>query len=515
MSISSPLPSLTQVSHYQIQQLAGQGTFSRVYKAKDTSDRRHPQRALLELIIQGGDEEVRIRRRTFKRMAEILAKLNHQKRQSLAFPRVYQTFEADNRLFLVQEFIEGVTYGEYLEGKHAPLSAAELEQVFHQALVGLAELHRARIIHRDIKPGNLMRRSRDSSTVIIDFGAACDLSLANQAAPTVIGDVAVTRVVGGAATTEIGRTRIYTPGYAHPDQRDGLAPVSPRWDLYALAKTFIALRLGSDPPWPHNWSIQQLGFSARMQALLREMLKLEDCRFVDANDALRFELPTNASVAAPVTAPRRKSAAKKKPNKLRRFWQQEGETWIERGRVIAIVTVILAGIGLLFWKPWAPSGKEAAASSGNLQPIPACPNYVKTEPDLPVPDRGFAARFNYPDAAAHGDSELQVWKNGVKIAQARDEDIQGFIWIKSMAANVNLDTDFPLGDYEVHLIVPGSVPYKQKVTLSPEFPFHYLGRVNAVKVTCAANKTPETTQKAPETTQKVPEPTQKAPESIN
>ena len=470
-----PLSPLTQVNKYQIQHLIGYGTFCRVYNAVDTVDSQSPPRALLELILAGDGAEVLLRRQTFVRMAEILAKLNHQPRDRSVIPQVYEFFEDCNRQFLVQELIEGATYADYLQGARPRLRVSELEQGFYDALAGLAELHQAKIVHRDIKPANLIRRDRDGCTVIIDFGAACDLSQVN-AAHTVMHAAAATTRIGGDTSVPPGHTRIYTPGYAHPDQRDGLRSASPQWDLYALAKTFVALRLGSDPPWSQAWSIDRLGYPSQMQALLKEMLKVEACRFVDASDALAFRAahsPTPGLTSKRPPASSLNSDAKgRKPAR-----------WVILGSAVGLGLAAIAGGQVLLRSPYF----ALSAPNRRTQATPGCPNYISSNPTLPAPNRGFAARFRYPDTAAHGDAKLQVWRQERLIAEAQDIDIQGFIWIKSMAQNAN----FPLGDYKLRLLVPGSMPYEQEVTLSAEFPFYYMGRVSALKVACDRQTEPE------------------------
>ncbi|MEM7591988.1 MAG: serine/threonine-protein kinase, partial [Cyanobacteria bacterium P01_A01_bin.83] len=270
MNQASELP---KIAGYQIEQQIGQGSFALVYAARHTLDLRQPKRALLELIVQGDDEEKILRQRTFKRTAEILEKLSHP-----SIPKAYSLFEHEQKLYLVQEFIDGINYANYLDGTIPPLSIGEIEKVFWEVLEGLAQLHQAKIVHRDIKPSNLMRRQSDSSTVIVDFGSACDLSSLN-ALETTIGDL----------DQSLGHTKIYTPGYAHPQQQDGMATATAQWDLYALAKTIVALRLGKNPPWNKPVAIEDLGFSEQVTHLLQEMLKVEDCQLIDAWDAVRFE----------------------------------------------------------------------------------------------------------------------------------------------------------------------------------------------------------------------------------
>ena len=451
--MNQPLSPLTQLSKYQIQDLIGQGTFARVYAATDTFDLRQPKRALLELIIQGDTQEKNLRRRTFQRTAEILEKLNHN-----SIPKAYCLFEQDGGLYLAQELIDGINYADYLEGDRSSLTVTEIEQVFIEVLNGLAQLHKAKIVHRDIKPSNLMRRNSDQSTVIVDFGSACDLSLVDEVA-TVLGEY----------QQKVGYTQIYTPGYAHPDQRDGLVPASPQWDLYALAKTIIAFRLGTNPPWHQSWSIDSLGFSDRTKELLKEMLKTEDCKLIDAWDALKFQVETINLSSSPTN-----NLLKESSNSNR---------FLMVGTVMTLLVAAMAG-GYFFLLP-----KVRKLFQEKPAEVPQCPNYVKSQLELPVPDHGFAARFYYPETALAGDSKLEVWRNGKLLAKESDA-IRGFIWIKSMADGNN----FPPDRYQLRLLVPESIPYEKEVSLDSEFPFYYLGNAAALEVACALTSQPATSQ---------------------
>ena len=448
---------LKKIADYQVEQLIGQGSFALVYAVIDTWDLRQPRRALLELIIQGDQAEQSLRKRSFKRTAEILEKLSHH-----SIPKAYSLFEYEEKLYLVQEFIDGVNYADYLDTKD-PLSVSEIETVFWSVLDGLAQLHRQKIVHRDIKPSNLMRRHSDSSTVIIDFGSACDLSSLN-AVETTIGD----------ENGQLGYTRIYTPGYAHPEQRDGLATATAQWDLYALGKTIVALRLGKNPPWNQPISIKDLGFSLQVSRLLEEMLKIEGCQLVDAYDAIRLksepmEQIPQTSGTAKVRKRRRKNKNKQKPL-----------LWLIGASAMAIAT---AAVGGYFFLP-----EKTASLIEKLQIpfVPQCPDYVKSELKLPTPDRGFAARFYYPEDSLAGDSTLEVIREGSLVAQASG-DVKGFIWIKSLADG----SSFPPGNYQVRLSVPESLPYEQEVNLDPDFPAYYLGNATAIEVVCALNAEPQ------------------------
>lgn len=432
---------LKRIASYQIEQLVGQGNFALVYVAKDIFDLRQPSRALLELIIKGDNAEKKLRRRTFKRTAEILDKVSHH-----SIPKVYALFESEGKLYLVQELIDGTNYSKYLDGENPALDVAEVETVFWSVLEGLAQLHHRKIVHRDIKPSNLMRRNVDGSTVIIDFGSACDLSTLD-AIETSIG-----------TNEQLGYTRIYTPGYAHPQQRDGMATATPQWDLYALAKTILALRLGKNPPWNQPVAVAELGFSQQMNYLLEEMLKTEGCQLIDACDAIALDLESSQSTAVLATRTVRH------PRKSRK--------WL-LGGAIAAIAALAGGIYLLAFE------RPDLLENVRLPFVPQCPNYVKNELELPVPDRGFAARFYYPENYVARNSTLEIFQSGNLVAQATDE-VPGFIWLKSLADG----SSFPAGNYTMRITVPESLPYEKEVTLDPEFPIAYLGNVGAIQVTC-------------------------------
>lgn len=474
--MSIPLQPLSQISSYQVQELIAQGTFSRVYGAIDLSDMRQPRRALLELISQGDANELKIRQRMFSRMAEILEKLNHP-----AIPKFYRIFQEDRRFFVVQELIEGLTYASFLNKHHISLTLAELERVFYETLIGLAELHSLGIVHRDIKPANLMRRDLDQSTVIIDFGSSCELEPTHKTASN----------TNYAATTMIGQTRVYTPGYAHPDQRDDLTSATPQWDLYALAKTIIALCMGSNPPWPHPWSINQLGLSNKMQVILKEMLKSEGCSFQNASDVLDAWFALNQSperrrATAPVSSsPKnvyRGNAVSKKWN-----FTVFGISAAVIG-VLASLVIVIQNVRPRTQEPVLSTDvrnleTQAEVVSKLDQKVSTC---VEGRSDQSRVEQGFAVRFYYFENPKIGASVLTVYQNNRVIAQSTDEKSPGFILIESMSE----DIDFPPGDYRLELSVPNNSTNirdvtTEEITLENINPFYYWGQDNAIDISCS------------------------------
>ncbi len=129
-------------------------------------------------------------------------------------PRIYHLMEQDERLIIIEEYIDGTTLETYLEGRPSQaLTEAEAADILGQLCECLAPLHQAGIIHRDIKPANIMLTATHA-VKLIDFG------IARIANPERNSD------------TEMLGTR----GYAAPEQY-GFGQTDARSDIYALGVT--------------------------------------------------------------------------------------------------------------------------------------------------------------------------------------------------------------------------------------------------------------------------------------
>ena len=146
---------------------------------------------------------------TFCREARILAGLNHPN-----VVKVHDIFEGSGTAYLVMEYVEGSTLKEWLPSHAEDVPA--VQRVLEQLLHTLHYLHGNSVLHRDIKPGNIIIRE-DGAPIIIDFGSA-HLGTANH------------------TLTPVG-----SPGYAAPEQFSPKGRVGAWSDLYALAQCFIHL----------------------------------------------------------------------------------------------------------------------------------------------------------------------------------------------------------------------------------------------------------------------------------
>ncbi len=213
-------------NRYEVIRPIKSGGMGAVYEVLDK--RLQKNWALKEMIESFSNEQERIEAtERFQREATLLASLDHPN-----LPRVIDYFEDLGRFYLVMDFVIGSDLNELV--KKFPqnrLPEERVKQIAGDILSILDYLHNQPepIIYRDIKPANIMIRTADNSTILIDFGIA--RSLSNDS---------------GAPKTEIG-----TVGYAPPEQYMGNPlPVS---DLYALAATMHELLSGKHPRVPFQF----------------------------------------------------------------------------------------------------------------------------------------------------------------------------------------------------------------------------------------------------------------------
>jgi eukaryotic-like serine/threonine-protein kinase len=205
---------------YTVERVVGRGGMSTVYLARDRElDRPVAVKVLAESF--GGDEEFVYR---FRREAQTAARLAH--------PNIVQVFDAGEegeRLFIVMEYVDGESLGA-LRSRLGRLEPSHVLDVGEQACAALGYAHGNGVVHRDVKPGNLLVR-RDGTLKVTDFGIA--------------------RAADTTQLTQAG-TILGTASYVAPEQARG-EPVGPEADIFSLGIVLYEIVTGTVP-----WKIESV-----------------------------------------------------------------------------------------------------------------------------------------------------------------------------------------------------------------------------------------------------------------
>ncbi|MEC4983545.1 MAG: YARHG domain-containing protein [Oscillatoria sp. PMC 1068.18] len=211
---------------YRILRTLGSGGFGETFLAEDTQMPSARKCVIKRLLpINNNIQVYELVKERFAREAAILEELGDANQQ---IPRLYAYFESGGEFYLVQEFVDGETLTD-LWKRQGNLSESFVKEILLNCLQILNYVHSKRIVHRDIKPDNILVRAADHLPVLIDFGAV------REAMGTVVNSQ-------GNATSSI---IIGTPGFMPSEQAAGRPLYSS--DLYSLGLTAIYLLTGKMP----------------------------------------------------------------------------------------------------------------------------------------------------------------------------------------------------------------------------------------------------------------------------
>lgn len=274
-----PLGTLLR-QRYLIQAILGQGGFGRTYLAVDQE--RFDERCVLkEFAVPYEDEALVQKSQTlFQREASTLYQIQHAQ-----IPRFWAAFEDGQRLFLVQDFVDGQTYRHLLNERRQQgqtFSEPEVCYFLDKMLPVLTYIHDRGIIHRDISPENIILKPQPA--------AGSNLGLTETGLPVLIDFGAVKEAANHwpltSAVTGVGKI-----GYAPPEQLQ-TGQVYPNSDLYSLAATCLALLTGKEPrslldSQTLEWRWQSYALvSAELAGILQRMLQVyPGDRYQSAQDA--------------------------------------------------------------------------------------------------------------------------------------------------------------------------------------------------------------------------------------
>jgi eukaryotic-like serine/threonine-protein kinase len=211
------------LGHYLVQEKLGAGGMGEVYRAEDT---RLGRKVALKVLPRELARDER-RQERLRREAKAVAALNHPN-----VVTIHSVEEIEGVLFLTLELVEGMSLRERID--RGPLPAAAIVDIGAQIGEGLARAHDAGILHRDLKPQNVML-TEEGRVKILDFGLAKSL-----AAPRTDPEAAtLTRDTG--AGTMLG-----SAGYMAPEQALG-KDVDVRTDLFSLGVVLYEMATGKTP----------------------------------------------------------------------------------------------------------------------------------------------------------------------------------------------------------------------------------------------------------------------------
>ncbi len=206
---------------YQIEEVLGQGGMGMVFRATQTSVQRPVAVKTLNPTLAAAPEFFE----RFRREAEVASRLRH--------PNIITIFDfgqtSGGTCYFVMELIEGESLKQLVK-RDGPMSLGRAVDIVEQAARALAHAHEQGVIHRDIKPHNVMvqRLGQQDFVKVLDFGLVKAIEQDNEQQLTSTGQV------------------LGTPQYMPPEQAGG-EPVDPRSDLYSLAGVLYFCLTGGSP----------------------------------------------------------------------------------------------------------------------------------------------------------------------------------------------------------------------------------------------------------------------------
>ena len=259
----------TLIGTYVVESVLGQGGFGITYRCHDQMlDRRvavkeffpsgcRRQGAGVEASRGQSANDYREARAQFLAEARVLARCHHR-----GIVGVHTAFEANQTAYMVMELLHGKSLAQLLDARGGRMNEAEAVAVIERVGEALGFVHDQELLHRDIKPDNLMVCD-DGRVMLIDFGTAREY-------------------VKGQAQ---GHTIVVTPGYAPLEQYAKQARRGAFTDIYSLAATLYHLLTGQMPP---AASDRAMGVMLRPVRELNPQISASVARAVEA--ALQMEI---------------------------------------------------------------------------------------------------------------------------------------------------------------------------------------------------------------------------------
>ncbi len=330
-----PLPGLARpraadtagkIRQYAIVRELGKGGMGVVYEAFDTTLKRKVAIKMILDAARAGAEDLE----RFRREAQAAARVPHP-----GIVQVFETGEHEGKPFLVMELVEGESFEALL--KREAVAPRRVAEIVRGVAVALEHAHAHHIVHRDVKPANVLL-DKEGKPHLTDFGLARDEAVTAQL--TVTGDV------------------LGTPAYMAPEQARGVpGEQGPHTDVYALGGLLYRALSGKAP-----------FEAANAQALLYKVLTQEPVPFREAKANVHADLETIALRCLEKEPARRYKTAGAVAEDLRRFLDGEpilarptggferAARFLRRNKLAAAGLVLIAALpvlvpaGVLYWR---------------------------------------------------------------------------------------------------------------------------------------------------------------------
>jgi eukaryotic-like serine/threonine-protein kinase len=370
---------------YRLQRCLAIGGAAAVWEGLDVTLDREVAVKILKPALTGDPTVVR----RFRREAVAVARLNHPN-----VVAVFDTVSDGGREAIVMELVRGRTLRELLDVR-GRLDVAEVIEIAGQVAAGLAAAHAEGIVHRDVKPGNVLAAS-DGRVLVADFGIA--------------------KAVGTQSDLTDERTMMGTAKYLSPEQVSG-GPLDGRTDLYSLGLVMFEALTGTLPfladtleatalarlrlqPTPVHDLRPDVPYA--LAEIVDQLLRKErDRRIATAEEVIE----RLAAVTSDPTGERRRAEARSAASVAAAASRRPIPVHVgaDRGRIsrrlatasVGGLAVIAAGIGVLTWQA-AERGDPPAAVEGAPSPPPT----AEPEASRPPTTRGAFPQRRVPIARA-------------------------------------------------------------------------------------------------------------------